>query len=376
MIRTKKLLAIVLCLVILSVFGVSALASTQTVNPTASTVIVDGTATAFEAYLIGGNNFFKLRDLAYSLNGSSKQFAVGWDSAANAISLTSGEPYEPSGGEMTQGDGVPKAANLTTSRVYLDNRELSLTAYNIGGNNFFRLRDLMRELDIGVTWDGATSTIGIDTSIGYVEDTPIPSPTPAPSPSPTPTPTPPSQDARSFSGTGDTVVRDINLPAGNYYVRSSHEGSSNFIAYFYYGEGDSDRSLVANTIGRSSGERLFGDTLGIAVSAGILEVRADGNWKIEILEVAGTITSPISGNGDTVTGLISGFSGRRTITVTHNGSSNIIVYLYTYDGGNRARQLVGNDIGISSGERTASFSSSEKYFFSVTADGDWTITIS
>jgi prophage antirepressor-like protein len=133
-------------------------------------VLVNGQATALEAYLIDGNNFFMLRDLAYALNGTDKQFSVGWDGAANAISLTSGEPYEPIGGEMTQGAGAAMTANPTTSRVFLDGAELNLTAFNIGGNNFFRLRDLMSALDIGVTWDGATSTIGIDTSIGYTED--------------------------------------------------------------------------------------------------------------------------------------------------------------------------------------------------------------
>ena len=143
--------------------------ASQTVNPTASTVIVNGEATAFEAYLIGGNNFFKLRDLAFALSGSSKQFAVGWDGEANAISLTSRQPYEPVGGEMEQGGGVPQTANPTTSRVLLDGQELNLIAYNIGGNNFFQLRELMRALDIGVTWDEAASTIGIDASASYTE---------------------------------------------------------------------------------------------------------------------------------------------------------------------------------------------------------------
>ena len=54
---------------------------------------------------------------------------------------------------------------------------------------------------------------------------------------------------------------------------------------------------------------------------------------------------------------------------------NIIVYMYTYGGGSRARQLVGNEIGMYTGERTANFSSNERYFFSIQADGDWTITI-
>ena len=67
---------------------------------------------------------------------------------------------------MAQGDGTPKVAYPTTSRVILDGRELNLSAYNIGGNNFFRLRDLMLELGIGVTWDDATNTIGLDTRAG------------------------------------------------------------------------------------------------------------------------------------------------------------------------------------------------------------------
>ena len=141
----------------------------RTALPTESTVIVNGVVTAFEAYNIGGNNFFKLRDLAYAINGSNKQFSVEWDGAANAISLTSGQPYIPVGGEMALGDGTPRLATPTTARVFLDGTELNATAYNIGGNNFFRLRDIMRALDIGVTWDDATRIIGIDTSMPYVD---------------------------------------------------------------------------------------------------------------------------------------------------------------------------------------------------------------
>ena len=38
--------------------------------PTASTILLNGVPTAFTAYNIGGNNYFKLRDLAYALNGT------------------------------------------------------------------------------------------------------------------------------------------------------------------------------------------------------------------------------------------------------------------------------------------------------------------
>ena len=50
-----------------------------TAAPTASAVIVDGRSITFDAYNIAGYNYFKLRDLALQLNGTPKQFAVGWD---------------------------------------------------------------------------------------------------------------------------------------------------------------------------------------------------------------------------------------------------------------------------------------------------------
>jgi hypothetical protein len=138
-----------------------------TVNPTASTVYVNGEQKSFEAYLINESNYFKLRDLAYVLNGTNKQFEVGYDNSTKAITLTSGQPYTQVGGEMVAGDGKPKPATITPSKIYIDGKELSVTVYIIGGNNFFMLRDLMGALDIAVTYDAKTKNIGIDTSKGY-----------------------------------------------------------------------------------------------------------------------------------------------------------------------------------------------------------------
>jgi hypothetical protein len=42
----------------------------QSASPTSSTVLVNGKNVAFDAYNINGNNYFKLRDLAYTLNGT------------------------------------------------------------------------------------------------------------------------------------------------------------------------------------------------------------------------------------------------------------------------------------------------------------------
>jgi hypothetical protein len=147
-----------------------AMAVVVTATPTNSKVMVDGKNVAFEAYNIDGNNFFKLRDLAMAINGSSKQFQVGWDGANNAINLTTNVAYTPDGKELVISENsTAKEATLTASKIYLNGEEVQLTAYNIGGNNYFKLRDIGRIINFAVTWDGELNMIGLDTSNGYIE---------------------------------------------------------------------------------------------------------------------------------------------------------------------------------------------------------------
>jgi hypothetical protein len=139
-------------------------------RPTSSTVLVNGKSVAFDAYNINGNNYFKLRDLAFSLSGSQKQFEVAWDSANNKITLTSARPYSAVGGEMAGKGSGNKTPLPTSSSIYLDGKAVAFTAYNIDGNNYFKLRDIGAAFDFGVDWDGAKNTIVIDTSKGYSPD--------------------------------------------------------------------------------------------------------------------------------------------------------------------------------------------------------------
>jgi hypothetical protein len=144
--------------------------ASATAKPTASPVLVNGAQTSFDAYNIADNNYFKLRDLAHVLSGTEKQFEVGYDEATKAIALTSGQSYTAVGGEMEGKGAESKTANPTSSKIYLDGEEISLTAYNIGGNNYFKLRDIGETFDFEVDWDGENRTIVIDTSKGYTAD--------------------------------------------------------------------------------------------------------------------------------------------------------------------------------------------------------------
>ncbi len=137
--------------------------------PTASKVLVNGKPISFDAYTIDGNNYFKLRDLAKAVSGTQKQFDVAWDGEKKTINLISNKIYSAVGGELTPGDGKEKTPVLNASLILKDGVEVPLNAYTINGNNYFKLRDIAQAFNIGITWDGTTNTIGIDTSTGYVE---------------------------------------------------------------------------------------------------------------------------------------------------------------------------------------------------------------
>ncbi len=165
---TKVFSFFVMITLMVSIFVTPAFAATtKAATPTASKVIVNGNVISFDAYTIENSNYFKLRDLAKVVSGSGKQFEVTWDGSKNAINLVSSRAYTVVGGELNKGDGLAKSATLSTSKIYKDGSAVNLTAYTINSNNFFKLRDVAQLFDIGVTWDAASSTVGIDTSISY-----------------------------------------------------------------------------------------------------------------------------------------------------------------------------------------------------------------
>ena len=156
----KKKLALALT-AILAFSAVPAYAGVPA-SPTASKVTVDGQSKAFEAYNINDNNYFKLRDIAYVLNGTDASFSVGWDGAANSIALEKGEAYAPTGSEMkVSGTKDIKDAVESTSAILIDGQKAALKAYTIKGNNYFKLRDLGTALGFHVGWDNASQTISI-----------------------------------------------------------------------------------------------------------------------------------------------------------------------------------------------------------------------
>jgi ligand-binding sensor domain-containing protein len=124
-------------------------------------VLVNGSPADIAAYNIDGSNYFKLRDLAFVLRETTGKFDVEWSPAQQSVSLLAGKDYIISGGELSDisgGTPSPSTHKLLTEglRVYPD-------AYNIGGNNYFKLRDIAGLIGVLIDWDAETQSVIVST---------------------------------------------------------------------------------------------------------------------------------------------------------------------------------------------------------------------
>ena len=64
---------------------------------------------------------------------------------------------------------LAKPALVSSARVVVDGTPVAAAAYEIEGNNYFKLRDLCFMLGVSVEWDNNAQTIVIDTSKPYIQ---------------------------------------------------------------------------------------------------------------------------------------------------------------------------------------------------------------
>ncbi len=62
------------------------------------------------------------------------------------------------------------AANPSSQRFYLNGQQIALTAYEIGGSNYVKLRDIGQAVDFGVAYDAATNSVLIRPDKPYVDE--------------------------------------------------------------------------------------------------------------------------------------------------------------------------------------------------------------
>ena len=143
-------------------------AATATATPTEDALYADGVRQTPSIYKIDGSNYFKVRDVAAILNGTEKQFAVGFDPVTKCVTLTSGQAYEATGSElMPEKSKAAVTALKSDNSIYINGKAMDLKAYKINGSNYFKLRDLAAALDFSVGYDNAVKSIRVSGYSGY-----------------------------------------------------------------------------------------------------------------------------------------------------------------------------------------------------------------
>ncbi len=154
----KRMISAVLCLLMLA-FLLPARAAGR-VMVSRQSLRVDGKTVNCQKYNIDDRNYFMLRDLALLLMGTGSRFSVVWDEVSRCVRVASGEEYVPDGSELDLSLGDRSATAVPSVQpIIIDGVERAdLTVYNIGGHNFFQLRELGEALGFFVDYDKPSNT--------------------------------------------------------------------------------------------------------------------------------------------------------------------------------------------------------------------------
>ncbi len=187
----KRIVTIVLILAMLLVSSTAVFASNDGIRPADTpgfetcvlsswTLTVDGQVFSCQMYNVDGYNYFKLRDLAMALRDTACRFSVHWDAEKQLVTATLGETYVPVGGEGTM--GVDRSDSCVPSRHAAVFNGVVSTAYcyNIGDNNYFKLRDLAPVFGYSVDYDPVRLLAIITTRSPAADHGPAADPNPGP----------------------------------------------------------------------------------------------------------------------------------------------------------------------------------------------------
>ena len=116
-------------------------------------------------YNIADNNYFKLRDI-----GTLVGFGVEWNGETQTVEISTARTT-PSTEGISDTAASDAVAKISDQKITVDGVQVNMTAYQIDGNNYVKLRDIGKQVDFGVGYDNATASVRIDTDAPYTEET-------------------------------------------------------------------------------------------------------------------------------------------------------------------------------------------------------------
>lgn len=137
------------------------------VKATNQKVKLDGKDVVISGYNIDGYNYFKLRDLAAVLKDSQAKFGVEYKDGV--VTLTKAADYKVVDSDQKAVKATSKGM-LTNDKVLVGDKTLTATAYKIDDLNYYKLRDLGKELGFGVGYDEATKSVLLTSVVNEKEE--------------------------------------------------------------------------------------------------------------------------------------------------------------------------------------------------------------
>lgn len=154
---------LILLMAIAPLGGTTFADNTAKAKVTDSRTYFNGEEIDFNGFNIAGSNYYRLRDIAKELSGTSSQFDITWNSKNNAIEIITGQAYTPekAGNDTYYSPSKTYIATRSTSKVLINGQLQPIPAYKIGENNYFQLRDLAGKIPFDIEFDLAANQISV-----------------------------------------------------------------------------------------------------------------------------------------------------------------------------------------------------------------------
>ncbi len=146
---------------------------TETKTPThkscvlsAQKIVCNGENVSLQAYNIDGYNYLKLRDIAALMASTGSKFSVEVKETTSKreVYCTLGGNYTKAADDLKTGTDQSKTCVASSWAFYVDDVYKSVYVYNIGGYNYFKLRDLGDALEFEVDYNETTNTAIMESS--------------------------------------------------------------------------------------------------------------------------------------------------------------------------------------------------------------------
>jgi len=160
----KRLAAILLSLVfaVTLVPQAAAGATTTAAKPSPIVLKVDGKSTAAPTWRINGEDYFRLRDIALLLNGT--EFKFSYESSGSSVSLNRGTNYTKNGRELAALPKTNKTATKLSGNIKVGSRTVTVPAYTINSESWFKLTALADIIGFFTSYDMAGKNLLLTTS--------------------------------------------------------------------------------------------------------------------------------------------------------------------------------------------------------------------